>query len=185
MGVQRLLCRRERSTNRVSGRERQPRRRISSTCRRFSSSPEAGSSLGLRMRACCSPRGCSGCKTSSVCLCHLLTLLSISSRRVCPLHMGGDCRERNDPHRGCAGRLDRGPVGGPHHLPQGSSSQPTSPNSHFLFQLMAGISWLLAEASKCPGVDYMYDGELVKSEEGNDTLEVMEYEYDYDVESPR
>ena len=50
---------------------------------------------------------------------------------------------------------------------------------------MAGISWLLAEASKCPGADYMYDGELVKSEEGNDTLEVMEYEYDYDVESPR
>ena len=62
----------------------------------------------------------------------------------------------------------------------------TSPNSHnVLFQLMAGISWLLAEASKCPGVDYMYDGEPVKTEEGNDTLEVMEYEYDYDVESPR
>ena len=111
--------------------------------------------------------------------------LSISSRCVCPLHLGGDCRERDDPHRGCARRLDRGPVGGPHHLPQGFSSQPTSPNSHFLFQLMAGISWLLAEASKCPGVDYMYDGELAKSEEGNDTLEVMEYEYDYDVESPR
>ena len=31
----------------------------------------------------------------------------------------------------------------------------------------------------------MYDGEPVKTEEGNDTLEVMEYEYDYDVESPR
>ena len=49
---------------------------------------------------------------------------------------------------------------------------------------MAGISWLLAEASKCPVVEYMYDGGLTKGEVVNDTVEV-EYEYTYDVESPR
>jgi len=51
-------------------------------------------------------------------------------------------------------------------------------------KLMAGISWLLAEASKCPVVEYMYDGGLTKGEVVNDTMEV-EYEYTYDVESPR
>ena len=48
---------------------------------------------------------------------------------------------------------------------------------------MAGISWLLAEASKCPVVEYMYDGGLSKDEVENDTMEV--YEYTYEVESPR
>ena len=98
MGVHRLLCRRERSTNRVSGRERQPRRRISSTCRRFSSSPEAGSSQGLRMRACCSPRGCSGCKTSSVCLCHLLTLTFLYLPGVSALFTWGVIAENGTTH---------------------------------------------------------------------------------------
>ena len=62
-------------------------------------------------------------------------LLSISSRCVCPLHVGGDRGERDDAHRSCAGRLDRGPVGRPHHLPQGFSSQPTHPQivTKFLF----------------------------------------------------
>merc|ERR1719500_2682122 len=52
-------------------------------------------------------------------------------------------------------------------------------------KLMAGISWLLAEASKCPVVEYMYDGGLSKAEVVNDTMEVDEYEYTYEVESPR
>ena len=50
---------------------------------------------------------------------------------------------------------------------------------------MAGISWLLAEASKCPVVEYMYDGGLSKAEVVNDTMEVVDYEYTYEVESPR
>ena len=48
---------------------------------------------------------------------------------------------------------------------------------------MAGISWLLAEASKCPAVEYVY--EVDKAEEVNNTLEEVEYEYSYGVESPR
>lgn len=40
-------------------------------------------------------------------------------RGQCSLHLGRHCRERHDPHRGGAGRVDGGPAGGPLHLPEG------------------------------------------------------------------
>ena len=45
---------------------------------------------------------------------------------------------------------------------------------------MAGISWMLQEASKCPPVEYEYDVDLnmTGGEIANETVEV-EYEYEY------
>ena len=138
------------------------------------------------MRACCSPRGCSGCKTSSVCLCHLLTLTFLFLPGVSALFTWGVIAENGTTHIAVVpGGWTEDQLEDPTTYLKVSLVNPHPQIVKVPFQLMAGISWLLAEASKCPGVDYMYDGELAKSEEGNDTLEVMEYEYDYDVESPR
>lgn len=49
---------------------------------------------------------------------------------------------------------------------------------------MAGISWLLAEAAKCPVTEYSYGEVIEKAEVVNDSVEV-DYEYEYGIESPR
>jgi len=51
-------------------------------------------------------------------------------------------------------------------------------------KLMAGISWLLAEAAKCPVTEYSYGEVIEKAEVVNDSVEV-DYEYEYGIESPR
>ena len=103
------------STDPVSAKGRQQLRRIWSTCRQSSNSLGAGNSLGLRTRACSSPRGSTGFKISSV----WPKNPTIPSRSVCVVHVGRDRRKRQHPHRSCAGRVDGGPAGGPRHLPQG------------------------------------------------------------------
>ena len=51
---------------------------------------------------------------------------------------------------------------------------------------MTGISWMLQEAAKCPPVEYVYDLELdlADGEVINETMEV-EYEYSYDIDTPK
>ena len=122
------IVRRGRSTSRVSGKGRRLLQKICSICKQFSNSPAGGNSLAVRTEACCSRKGCFAFRISSVC--KTPNPSSLPSRSVRPLHVGSDCRKRDDPYCSRAWRVDGGPVGGPDHLPEGF---PITPPSYSLF----------------------------------------------------